>query len=282
MKLRLLKTIPVLILFVLITGCKIFSPAITNTKWEKPFTFIQMTDPQFGMESKNKNFILETELFEKAITSANKINPSFVVVSGDLVNKENESKQIAEYFRISTKLNKSIPLYNIPGNHDVYKDPTTETINNYKRKFGKDYYTFIKGGCFFICLNSTIFQNPEQCIEERDKQFKWLEKTLKRSKDYHHTFIVMHHPLFLEEYDEPDQYFNMPTEIRMKYLKLFKKFNIKAIFAGHYHQNSYGKYENMEMITCCSVGKPFADDPSGFNIVKVFKDRIEFEYRGLE
>ncbi len=267
---------------ILFHGCSFYKPLVKNHKWEKPFTFIQMTDPQFGMASKNKGFELETKLFEEAISAANKLNPSFVVISGDLINKDGDKEQEAEFYRISKKLNKKIPLYLLPGNHDVNKDPTSETIKEYRKNFGKDYYTFTNNGCYFIVLNSTIFQNSEYCKEEESKQLKWLNKVLQKTDKYQQSFVIMHHSLFLKMPDEPDQYFNIPLETRMKYLELFRKANISAIFSGHYHQNSYGKYGNMEVITCCSIGVPFANDPSGFNIVNVSKNKIDFEYQALE
>ena len=268
----------IVLLLIFFSGCNYYKYLSKDSKWDEPFTFIQMTDPQFGMDTRNKGFERETILFEKAIAEANKLNPSFVVISGDLINKDGDKQQTAEFFRISKKLNKNIPLYLLPGNHDVNKDPTPETIKKYRKTFGKDYYTFTFRGCYFVVLNSTIFQNSEFCKEEEAKQLKWLTKVLKRTSKYQNSFVILHHPLFLEMPDEPDQYFNIPKDLRLTYLELFRKANIKAIFAGHYHQNSYGKYGRMEMITCCSVGVPFQDDPSGFNVVKVYKDRIEFEY----
>src|ERR1043165_9970699 len=50
-------------------------------------TFIQMSDPQFGMYSKDVNFTHETANFEFAIAAANRLKPAFVVVTGDLINK---------------------------------------------------------------------------------------------------------------------------------------------------------------------------------------------------
>jgi len=41
-------------------------------------TFIQMSDPQFGMYTKNATFEHETVNFEFAIASANRLKPAFV------------------------------------------------------------------------------------------------------------------------------------------------------------------------------------------------------------
>lgn len=38
-------------------------------------------------------------------------------------------------------------------------------------------------------------------------------------------------------------------------MRLFQKYGVNAIFAGHLHNNAYGKVGNMEMITIGPVGK---------------------------
>src|SRR5437764_3535026 len=98
---------------------------------DAPFFFLQFSDPQFGMFTADKDFAQETANFEFAIASANRLKPAFVVVTGDLVNKAGDAAQIAEYQRIAATLDRSIPLYNVAGNHDVENTPTAETIAAY-------------------------------------------------------------------------------------------------------------------------------------------------------
>ena len=78
----------------------------------------------------------ETANFEFAIATANRLKPAFVIVTGDLVNKADEKGQADEYLRIAAKLDRSIPLYQLPGNHDVGNDPTPESIAAYTARFG--------------------------------------------------------------------------------------------------------------------------------------------------
>ena len=101
--------------------CILFSLGISA---QTPFYFIQLTDPQFGMIDKNASFDKETALMEKAVKQINKLNPGFVVVTGDLVNEGNNADQIKEFKRILATLRKDIPVYLTPGNHDVGQQPT--------------------------------------------------------------------------------------------------------------------------------------------------------------
>ncbi|MCD8471297.1 MAG: metallophosphoesterase [Parabacteroides chartae] len=82
---------------------------------QTPFYFIQLTDPQFGMIDKNASLDKETALMEKAVKQINKLNPGFVVVTGDLVNDGNNADQIKEFKRILATLRKDIPVYLTPG-----------------------------------------------------------------------------------------------------------------------------------------------------------------------
>jgi len=66
--------------------------------------FIQMSDPQFGMFTKDASFEHETVNFEFAIATANRLKPAFVVITGDLINKGGDAAQAAEFQRISAKL----------------------------------------------------------------------------------------------------------------------------------------------------------------------------------
>jgi len=256
----------------------------TTMTWEKPFFFIQMADPQFGMISGNQGFAEETRLFEKAIACANELKPAFVIVSGDLINKPGDSTQADEFLRIANQLDKSIPIYLVAGNHDVENVQTEKSLAWYRGKFGREIYAFEHGGCAGIVLNSLLLKNPEATPDETQKQLTWLEMKLKRFRDRGstHVFIFVHHPFFLHEAAEPDEYFNVPIATRQNYLALFQKYGVTAIFAGHYHRNSLGKFAKIDMITTGPVGMPLGADSSGFRIVRVYSDRIEHDYYGLD
>ena len=60
-------------------------------------TFIQMSDPQFGMLTKNASSEHETANLEFAIASANRLKPAFVVITGDLIKDPASAAQAAEY-----------------------------------------------------------------------------------------------------------------------------------------------------------------------------------------
>lgn len=269
-----------MILFLLFTctGC------ITLRQFQKPFFFIQMSDPQFGFFNSNKDFVKETENFEKAILAANHLHPAFVIVTGDLINRSGDTVQIAEYKRIVAKLDSSIPIYHVAGNHDITNDPEPKDINAYRKQFGPDYFTIKHKGMLGIVLNSLYFKSPAGVQKEADAQDKWLRQVLQKAKSSgsEPIMVFQHHSWFLNDPEEKDEYFNVPQESRKNYLSLFSNFGVSYIFAGHYHRNALGKSGNIEMVTTGPVGKPLGKDPSGFRIVKVDGNHISHQYYNLD
>src|SRR5262249_49165258 len=110
------------------------------------FFFIQMSDPQFGFISPNDGFAQETINLEKAIAAANRLKPAFVIITGELTHRMGDAAQIAEYKRIVAKLDRGIPLYQVPGNHDVALPLNPTSVDAYRRAYGPDFYTFDSHG----------------------------------------------------------------------------------------------------------------------------------------
>jgi 3',5'-cyclic AMP phosphodiesterase CpdA len=249
---------------------------------QQPF-FIEMADPQFGMYTNNHGFAQETANLEFAIATANRLQPRFVVIAGDLVNKSGDPAQIAEYRRVTKQLTPDIPLYNVAGNHDVGNNPTAASLEAYRKNFGKDYYSFRSGEVVGIVLDSSIIQHPEQVPDEEIRQRDWLQQELKSATAHGARQIVIfqHIPWFLHDAEEPDQYFNIPHDIRARYLKIFADAGIHYVFAGHFHQNSEANVGALRMVTTGPVGKPQGNASSGLRIVTIGHGKLCDHYYGF-
>jgi len=262
-----------------------FTVVATTAAWRgsrpaEPFYFIQLTDPQLGMYRADSDFVQDAANLEFAIASANRLHPAFVIVTGDLVNKPGDSAQVAAYHRITGTLDHGIVLYKLPGNHDIGNIPTPATIARYHRQFGPDHYVFRSGSLVGVVLNSSLLQQPDSAPKEDAAQEKWLGDTLAALSRERGTQIVIfqHHPWFLAEPSEANQYFNIPVEKRARYLALFKRYGVRYLFSGHYHQNAIGNDGPIEMITSGPVGKPFGDTKSGMRIVMVTDSGLVHRY----
>lgn len=270
------KTISSLMLILLFAG------AVLAQKKNQidPWFFIQLTDPQFGMFSSNAGFEKETVLYEKAVAKMNSLNPDFVVITGDFVNDQNSVAQINEFKRITAKIKPSIPVYYSPGNHDIGQIPNEESLKKYKKNYGSDRFSFRHKGSSFVGFNTGLIKAK---FEKSEKvQYLWLVKKLQQSRNAQHIILFTHYPFFNKTVDEPTAYSNIDQEYRKKYLDLFNDNKVKAVFSGHYHNNSLSTYRKVQLVTTSALGKPLGKAPSGFRIIKVYNDKIEHEFFGLE
>lgn len=240
----------------------------------KPFFFIQLTDPQFGMFTTNRDFAQETANFEFAVATINRLHPAFVVVTGDLVNKVGVAAQIRECKRVEAEVDPAIPVYNVAGNHDVGNVPTPATIAAYTNQFGPDHYSFRHGDFVGIVLDSNLIQAPQRVRDLAAAQASWLKSELQsaRTSGARHVVIFQHHPWFLKTPDEPDQYFNLPRERRTAFLALFHEFGVEAVFCGHFHRNDPVRDGALEIVTTGALGMPLGGSQSGMQVV-IVRDR---------
>ena len=243
-----------------------------------PFFFLQLSDPQFGFIDNNKSISAETEAMNKAVTAINQLKPPFVVITGDFVNNSKSKEQIAAYKSMIAQIDSSVKVYMIPGNHDLGK-VSRASIDKYKKNYGETHFSFRYGDCAFIGIDSNIIKEEDK--EREEVQFKWLEQELQKTKDARFKFVFTHCSVFLKRMDEPVNYSNFSLPMREKYVRLFQKYGVNAIFAGHLHNNAYGKVGNMEMITIGPVGKVLGTGYQGMNLVKVYPDRFISEFIAL-
>jgi hypothetical protein len=112
------------------------------------------------------------------------------------------------------------------------------------------------------------------------KQDEWLKQELEKARKSGapHIVVFQHHPFFLRESGEPDEYFNIPLSRRKPLLDLFRAAGVKYLFAGHYHRNSFGRDGDIEMVTTGPVGKPLGGARSGLRLVWVKPERLQHEY----
>lgn len=259
--------------------------------WEGPYFFIQMADPQLGLARKNRDIEHEEKNFRRAIAEANRLGPDFVMICGDMINKAGDDTQVDAYFRIAEGFDGSYPVYLASGNHDVGTVPTFAAIKKYRARFGPDLYTFDRGCCRYIVINSSIIAAPELVSNYEQEQYAWYELQLKQAKKdgARRIFVVQHHAWFPGTAYDPDKTYKLPREVyraknRVRYIELTQKYGVDACFAGHTGRNLVGRLGKMEMITTASIGTyvPKKKVKPGFRIIEVYEDRIEHEYYELD
>ncbi|GFT07137.1 hypothetical protein NPIL_178771 [Nephila pilipes] len=264
--------------------------------WNGPFYFIQGADTQLGLienyieKKPNPGWEKEIKLTKAAIEAINAMNPRprFFVVCGDLIDAFPGTSlrypQEKDFVRLFKELHPDIPLVCVCGNHDVGDTPTHESVQMYKNRFGDDYFTFYCGGVMFIVINSQFFKDISQVKDLACEHEKWLDDQLEEAKSgkYKHVVVFQHIPLFVNNSDEKNSFFNIETKIREKLLQKFLDANIRAVFCGHWHGNAGGFFKDLEVVVTSAVGGQLRGDKSGFRVVKLDDNSIKHNYYALE
>jgi 3',5'-cyclic AMP phosphodiesterase CpdA len=223
--------------------------------------------------------------YRAAIDAVNALDPSFVVIGGDMIDDASSQEQLDELLRISAHLNPSIQVHWVPGNHDIAPDsvaPTNESIDRYRQVFGPDFYSFGANGTRFIVMNTVVFDQPQNVPDHLEHQFAFLEEELNGAEGADHIVLFGHHPLFVDNANEADSYWNIPRERRVRLLRLIHEHGVEIAFAGHLHRNAEARDGDFTMVTSGPVGYPLGYDSSGLRVVDIEPDRITHEYHPLQ
>jgi 3',5'-cyclic AMP phosphodiesterase CpdA len=245
-----------------------------------PFLFIQLSDPQFGFFNNDVDFPQETANFEFAVANVNRLQPDFVIITGDLINKPGDPAQLAEYDRIRRMISPSIRVYEVSGNHDIENAPTPESLAAYRKRYGPDWYVFQHKTLLGIVLNSTLIHTPDRAPAELAAQDRWLaaELTKARTNPARHMVVFQHHPWFTQKADEDDTYFNVPRIRRDPLLASLRAAGVKTLISGHYHQNAVANDAGFDAITTGAVGRPLGGSQSGFRAFVVTDSGIQHRF----
>ncbi len=241
---------------------------------QKPFSFVQICDTQLGMGGYEQDL----KTFKQAVNKINELKPDLVVLCGDLVNDTTDSSY-SDFLKIKQGLN--MPCYVAPGNHDIGKIPNDTTLGYYRKTIGKDYYEFHHKGYSFIVTNTQLWKvNVEN---ESEKHDNWFKETLKNQNiEQYPVFVIGHYPLYTEQPDEEEHYFNIPLSKRREILKLFQQNNVIAYLSGHTHELMINYFENVQLVSGETTSKNFDNRPFGFRFWEVTSDTIKNHFVTLQ
>ena len=241
----------------------------------RPFVFIQLTDPQIGFRDTTQGYAWTDSLMLLAVDAVNRVRPACVIITGDLVNKPTDSLQQAIYKRNVEAIDPSVPVYALPGNHDI-RPWTEENHAAFIKRNGYDRFSFKVKGCSFIGFDSDCIKDSIETVEK--EQLEWLTRELEKAKGSRQVYLFTHCPVIRETIDEKEDYFNFPIPKRKEYIDLFKRYGVTALFAGHTHKYYQTSYEGISFITAGPVGAPLHGGFSGLNLVRVSGKGFTNEY----
>ena len=257
--------------FFLIVAAALMAASCTNEF--KSFTFAHLTDTQIGFMDNSDRYALSDSLLTAAVTSVNALDPEFVVMTGDLVDKSDDELQNSLYEKGMAALR--MPVYTVPGNHDFNKSWSEEILKKYNTLRGSEKFSFKKNGCAFIGIDSNCIK--EGAVKAEQEQFEWLRNELKKARRCRYIFVFAHCPVMKKDIDEEEDYENFPSALRRKYVDLFHKYGVTAVMTGHTHKNYDINFEGIRFVAANPVCKPLGHGRSGFNVVHVNPDGIQIE-----
>jgi 3',5'-cyclic AMP phosphodiesterase CpdA len=226
----------------------------------------------------------EELLFSEAIAAANELRPDAVVVCGDMIQHWDSDEELSLLRTVVGRLDPSIPIHWVPGNHDVAPDtfrPTLEGLARYAEAFGPDRYAAEIGRVRLIVINSSSIHSPDLVPAEREANLGFMEAELAEADRRDQIPIVCsHHPWFLDA-GHSAAALVLPEEQRDRLLEIARIGRLRTLVSGHIHGNNVDSAGELQQITTTATGLPFRDDPSGYRIVEVYDDRVEHEARAL-
>ena len=125
------------------------------------------------------------------------------------------------YNRVMSQL--GIPLWNVPGNHDLNMDVPNDAMSNetWKRIFGPTTYSFDYGSVHFIVLDNILWRGNSYSVGFDKQTLEFVENDLEHVPREKLVVIAMHAPLF--------------TVNSKDLLVLLKNRPHTLSFSGHHH-----------------------------------------------
>ncbi|XP_010848987.1 PREDICTED: serine/threonine-protein phosphatase CPPED1 isoform X3 [Bison bison bison] len=241
-------------------------------EWKGPFYFIQGADPQFGLmkawatgdcDNGGDEWEQEIRLAEQAVQAINKLNPKpkFFVLCGDLVHampgRPWRKEQTEDLQRVLRTVDSDIPLVLVSGNHDVGNVPTPETIAEFQRTWGDDYFSFWVGGVLFLVLNSQFLYDASRCPALKQEHDHWLDQQLRTAgqRACRHAVVFQHIPLFLQSIGEDDDYFNLTKSVRKEMADKFVEAGTCVHAHTHKMKMPYHQRSPVPVAPCASPAR---------------------------
>ena len=221
-----------------------------------PFNFVAIGD------TRNRH-----DVHKKIVAQVSKLNPRFIVNSGDLVANGRSMGDWESFFEVNHDFMRNTPYYPVLGNHEKdspYYYDFFDLPNNER------YYYFTVGDALFIVLDSeglrtTIpaftSENMEDAYWEESgigylkTQKAWLEQVLKLNREAGFVFIFQHLPLYSVKKSRVEE----SKRTRKFWGNIFKRHGVQVFINGHDHHYHHAIDKGVHFITSAGAGAPLYD-----------------------
>ncbi len=135
-------------------------------------------------------------IFARSVRMINMLQPEFVMSVGDLIEgySTKEEAIAAQWDQFDGYVRRfEMPFFFCAGNHDLANVPMSD---NWRRKFGRSYYSFRYRDVLFLVLNSEEPRPKEVAYKFGTEQQEWVRQTLRANPDVRWTFVFFHKPVW--------------------------------------------------------------------------------------
>lgn len=235
-----------------------------------PFNFVAIGDTR----SRNN-------VHKRIIEQVGKLNPRFIVNSGDLVANGLSMRDWESFFKINKDFMTNTPYYPVLGNHEKdspYYYDFFDLPNNER------YYYFTVGDALFVVLDSEGLRTTipaftsegmedayweESGIEYLKKQKEWLEQVLELNREAGFVFIFQHTPLYSVKKSRVEE----SKKVRAFWGDIFSRYGVQVFLNGHDHHYHHAYDKGVHFITSAGAGAPLYDidavQPETLNYKKI-------------
>jgi len=243
----------------------------------EPVRFAQISDTHVRPDAVERGLVLADHLAEIQAGGYD-----FVIHTGDLMDEP--SAWAARAFRAMVS-RLQIPVYFVPGNHDVYNPPMGEieapwwarlevdsdTERQYRDWFGPSWHIVGCRGVHLVGFDSLIINSG---LPEEAEQWIWLEETLRSLGGRGEQIVLFTHlPLFIRQPDEEldaadfaNRYLVIAPPGRDRLLDLIRQHRVAAVLSGHIHVPWARSHTWPEGFTTRFVSTGTSGKPSGMAI----------------
>ncbi len=197
-------------------------------------------------DSGSNNYVLEHVISHARRTHG---DYDFMMHLGDMA-----TTSITGYYWMLSEIRPRLhgmPLYTIPGNHDVTKRVAGKYETN------KAYYTTVMGPAYYwFGYNNTLFIALDTSMSDLDAvQAHWLDETLRNIRPLFRNCVIFSHvpPINVRPDWAPDH--TMHADDAARFADIIRKYKIDAIFCGHVHFYSKTPFAGTTLYTIPASGQ---------------------------
>ncbi|NND09334.1 MAG: hypothetical protein HKN87_23420 [Saprospiraceae bacterium] len=209
----------------------------SNAQIEAPYNPIPLMDSMDFDEKKGYHFLVfgdskHSAHLQDVLGQSDKLKPDFCLTTADLVDKGAGPRGVLEYQMLEDTAGwffRKYPTWTTLGNHEIYDSNKHANYQSGAQNFA-DFFGLSDPTYSFDFANARFIAMDWPEIDKDPAKLVWLENELK-SAEGKHIFIFRHRPFYTvgtKSHFEVDGKPSLST-------KLFKKYNVSAVFSGHDH-----------------------------------------------